>query len=53
MDGSRLVYSFTKTDTPPEMMQIVPNLKQGTFSGCFGLFFSSFLKTGIFSGMMF
>ena len=31
-----------------KMMKIVPNPKQGTFSGCFGLFFPHFLKTRIF-----
>ena len=29
---------FTKTNTPPQMMQIAPNAKKGIFSGCFGLF---------------
>ena len=37
MNGSRLVYSFTKTDTPPEMMQIVPR-------HIFRLFWFVFLK---------
>ena len=35
----REVYSFPKTNNPPQMMQIVPNPKQDIFSGCFGLFF--------------
>ena len=33
------------------MIQIVPNPKQDKFSGCFGLFFSSFLKTRKFPDM--
>ena len=36
-----------------QMMQIVLNPKQGTFSGCFGLSFSSLLKTRIFPDMYF
>ena len=35
------------------MMQIVPNLKQGIFSGCFGLLFPSFLKIRIFADIYF
>ena len=34
-----------------KMMQIVPNAKQSTFSGCFSLFFPSFLKIIIFPGV--
>ena len=43
--------NFIKTNTFPKMMQIVPNPKQGTLSGCFGLFFSNFMKTRIFPDM--
>ena len=43
--------SFTKTNTPPQIMQSVPNPKQGTFSVCFGLFFPSFPKNRIFLDM--
>ena len=43
--------SFIKTNVFPKMMQIVPNPKQGTLSGCFGLFFSNFMKTRIFPDM--
>ena len=47
-EGCRVVCSFTQTNTPPQMINIVPNPKQGNFSGCFGLFFLGFLKTRIF-----
>ena len=32
----------------PSQIQIVPNPKQGTYSGCFGFFFSSYLKARLF-----
>ena len=37
--GCRLICSFTKTNTLPQMMQIIPNPSQRTFSRCLGLFF--------------
>ena len=46
--GCRVVCSFSQTVTPHQMIKIVPNQKQGTFSGCCGLLFPSFLKTRIF-----
>ena len=49
---SRVVCSFPKTDTPHQMMQIFPNPKQGTLSGCFGFFFLKFpenLKISIYT----
>ena len=33
---------------PPKLIKIVPNPKQGTYSGCFGFFFSSYLKARLF-----
>ena len=50
-ESCRVVCSFNKTNTPPHMMQIVPNPKQDTFSDCFELLFPSFLKTRIFPDM--
>ena len=52
-EGCRVVCSFTQTNTPPQMINIVPNPKQGKFSGCFGLFLLSFLKTRIFPDIYF
>ena len=38
-EGCRVVCSFAKTNTPPQMMPIVPEPKQSTLSGCFYLIF--------------
>ena len=49
----RMACSFTQSNTQLQVMQIVPNPKQHTFSSCFGLFFPSFLKTRIFPDIQF